>query len=55
MKIAWQVQDVAPVVKEVEQLVHERQCHAAAFISYEAAPGFDKSLATKSTHDVGSP
>jgi para-aminobenzoate synthetase/4-amino-4-deoxychorismate lyase len=35
---------VRDALQEVEQLVNDHRWHAAGFVSYEAAPAFDKSL-----------
>lgn len=39
--------EVLPILKEIEALVLEKKYYAAGFISYEAAPAFDKALRTK--------
>lgn len=39
--------DVVPAVEEVEDLVNANAWHAAGFLSYEAAPTFDKAYITR--------
>ncbi len=41
---AGKVQDVRATLLEIERLVNEKQWHAAGFVSYEAAPAFDRAL-----------
>ena len=38
------VDDVHNALREIERLVNENNWHAAGFVSYEAAPAFDKAL-----------
>lgn len=38
--------DVVPALREIEDLVTNNGWHAAGFLSYEAAPAFDKALIT---------
>jgi para-aminobenzoate synthetase/4-amino-4-deoxychorismate lyase len=42
-----EIDEVLPLIKEVEQQVNERNLYAAGFISYEAAPAFDRALVVK--------
>ncbi len=41
---AAKVEDVRGALQAVENLVNEKNWHAAGFVSYEAAPAFDKAL-----------
>ncbi len=41
---ATNVHDVRNALQEIEQLVNSNNWHAAGFVSYEAAPAFDKAL-----------
>ena len=41
---AKELNEVLPALKEIEQLVNEKNWYAAGFISYEAAPAFDNAL-----------
>jgi para-aminobenzoate synthetase/4-amino-4-deoxychorismate lyase len=50
---ATQMDDVLPMLREIEQAVDVEHLHAAGFISYEAAPAFDAALPAK--HDPGFP
>ena len=45
--IARHVDEVVPVLREIEQAVNTQGLYAAGFVSYEAAPAFDPSLAVK--------
>ncbi len=45
------INQVVPALKLVEEDVREKKCYAAGFLSYEAAPAFDKALKTKETGD----
>ncbi len=45
--VAHELQDVLPALNEVERSVNEKQLWAAGFISYEAAPAFDKALSVR--------
>ncbi len=45
--IARHIDEVVPILREVEQAVNEKGLCAAGFVSYEAAPAFDPSLAVK--------
>ncbi len=42
-----EIEDVLPLIEEVEQHVNEHHLFAAGFISYEAAPAFDEALEVK--------
>ena len=42
-----QIDEVLPLVREVEKCVQEEGLYAAGFISYEATPAFDPSLTAK--------
>jgi len=44
--VAESLQDVPGALREVERLVETQGCHAAGFLSYEAAPAFDPALLT---------
>ena len=44
--IAQKLEDVLPALREVEDLVQEKEWHAAGFVSYEAASAFDPALHT---------
>lgn len=44
---AHQAEAVLPALRRVEALVNARGLHAAGFISYEAAPGFDPALSVR--------
>ncbi len=44
---AWQVEEVEPLLREIENKVLKNRLHAAGFISYEAASGLDRSLVTR--------
>ncbi len=35
------LEGVIPALREIERIVQEEDCHAAGFLSYEAAPAFD--------------
>jgi para-aminobenzoate synthetase / 4-amino-4-deoxychorismate lyase len=48
---AFRADDVLPRLREVEAAVAERGLHAAGWISYEAAPGFDAALAVRPAGD----
>jgi para-aminobenzoate synthetase/4-amino-4-deoxychorismate lyase len=41
--------DVIPALREIEDLIKVNDWHAAGFLSYEAAPAFDKAHLTKPT------
>jgi para-aminobenzoate synthetase/4-amino-4-deoxychorismate lyase len=41
---AQNLNDVVPSLQEIEQLVNAHNWHAAGFLSYEAAPAFDKAI-----------
>ena len=43
--------DVIPAMQEIEKLIDTDSLHAAGFVSYEAAPAFDKALIAHSTQD----
>jgi len=43
--------EVILALQEVEKLIDTASLHAAGFVSYEAAPAFDKALITHSTQD----
>ena len=45
--VASRAADVLPLLRHVEQTVESRRLHAAGWISYEAAPGFDPALAVR--------
>lgn len=45
--IARHVDEVVPVLREIEQAVNTQGLYAAGFVSYEAAPAFDPSLVVK--------
>jgi len=45
--------EVLPALREAERLVNERGLHAAGFISYEAAPGFDPTLRVRAVETEG--
>lgn len=38
------LEGVIPALREIERIVQEENCHAAGFLSYEAAPAFDDAL-----------
>ncbi len=42
-----EIEDVLPLIEEVEQHVNEHHLFAAGFVSYEAAPAFDEALEVK--------
>lgn len=43
------LEEVLPALQKIEQAVHQNKLHAAGFISYEASPAFDDSLAIHRT------
>ena len=43
--------EVIPALQEIEDLINDNEWHAAGFLSYEAAPAFDKSLKIHSRSD----
>jgi para-aminobenzoate synthetase/4-amino-4-deoxychorismate lyase len=43
--------DVLPLLRHLEEQVREKRRHAAGFLSYEAAPGFDPALRVRSSDD----
>ncbi|MCM3879198.1 MAG: hypothetical protein ND807_03730, partial [Vicinamibacterales bacterium] len=45
--VAQRVDEVMPALRRVEAACRDRGLHAAGFISYEAASGFDTALQTK--------
>jgi para-aminobenzoate synthetase/4-amino-4-deoxychorismate lyase len=45
--IAHDLQEVIPSLHEIEELIESHHWHAAGFISYEAAPAFDKALVAR--------
>ena len=47
------IDEVLPLIRRIEQCVEQEGCHAAGFISYEAAPAFDSALPAKA--DSGFP
>ncbi len=49
---ARSIDEVVPAIDEVETSVRERRLHAAGFVSYEAASGFDSALATRPPTDL---
>ena len=51
---ADELKDVIPALRELEALIEANQWHAAGFLSYEAAPAFDKTLFVVKTPDAGS-
>ena len=46
---AYTLEDVLPALLEMERLIHINAWHAAGFLSYEAASGFDPVLRTRAT------
>jgi para-aminobenzoate synthetase/4-amino-4-deoxychorismate lyase len=48
---AGRINQVISALKLVEEYVREKKCYAAGFLSYEAAPAFDKALRTKEIGD----
>jgi para-aminobenzoate synthetase/4-amino-4-deoxychorismate lyase len=44
---AHRIDDVIPALARIEALVNDRRLHAAGFISYEAAPAFDRALSVR--------
>jgi para-aminobenzoate synthetase/4-amino-4-deoxychorismate lyase len=49
--IAQTLDEVLPVLHEIEQLIDLNGWYAAGFISYEAAPAFDRALQTRPSSD----
>ena len=47
----YEPKDVVPALHEIERLIQVNGWHAAGFLSYEAAPAFDKSLKIHSHSD----
>jgi para-aminobenzoate synthetase / 4-amino-4-deoxychorismate lyase len=43
------LEDVIPSLREIEGLIESNHWHAAGFVSYEAAPAFDKALITRAS------
>jgi para-aminobenzoate synthetase/4-amino-4-deoxychorismate lyase len=43
--------DILPALREIEDLIKANDWHAAGFLSYEAAPAFDKAHQTRSNPD----
>lgn len=48
---ATSVDDVQNALQEVERLVYTNNWHAAGFVSYEAAPAFDKAFQVKNSNN----
>jgi para-aminobenzoate synthetase / 4-amino-4-deoxychorismate lyase len=46
------LQDVLPVLREMERLVQTKNWYAAGFVSYDAAPAFDPAFRTPDSPDV---
>ncbi len=44
---ALALQEVIPALRQIQDLVENRNWHAAGFLSYEAAPAFDNALQTR--------
>ena len=44
---AEKLADVLPALHDIEESIHFNNCHAAGFLSYEAAPAFDSALQTQ--------
>ena len=44
---AFRIDDVIPLIRQIENSVQQEHLYAAGFISYEAAPAFDLSLPAK--------
>lgn len=49
--VARRIEDVVAAFRKVELACHDKGCHAAGFVSYEAAPAFDRALQTKPADD----
>jgi len=47
----FDIDEVVPFLRKIEKFVEEHKLYAAGFISYEAAPAFDKTLTTHSSSD----
>ncbi len=51
---AFQIEDVLPALRRVEQATSQKNLYAAGFLAYEAAPAFDAALCTHG-HTSGLP